>query len=59
MYKIDEIYYQTMARARGQIGGLTRYFTWREIELKVSDGEKPGWRDNQGRDNQVPLYSLM
>ena len=45
-----------MARARSQVGGLARYLTWREIRPKVSDGEKPGWRDKQWRDNQVRLF---
>ena len=47
MYKIGEVYYKTMVRARGQVGDITRYITWREIGPKVSDGEKPGWRDNE------------
>ena len=54
MYKIGKVYYKIMAR--GQVGGLTSFLTWRENGPKVSDGEKPGWRDNQGRDNQVLLY---
>ena len=40
MYKICEIYYKTMTRARDQVDGLT---SWREIIPKVSDGEKLGW----------------
>ena len=48
-----------MARARGQVGSLTKYLTWREIGPKVSEGEKPGWRNNQGQDNQVPLYIVI
>ena len=59
MYKIGEVYCKTMARTRRQVGGLTRYLTWREIGPKVRDGEKPGWRDNEGRDNQVPLYNVF
>ena len=55
MRKIGKVYYKTMARARGQIGGLTRYLTWRENGATVRDGEKPGWRNNQERDDQVLL----
>ena len=42
MYKIGEVYYKTIVRARGQVGGLTRYLTWKEIGPKVRDSEKPG-----------------
>ena len=59
MSKIGEVYCKTVARARGQVGGLTKYLIWSEIGPKVSDGEKPGWRDNQRRDNQVQLYIYM
>ena len=45
-----------MARVRGQVGSSTRYLTWKEIGPKVSDGKKPGWQNNQGRDNRVSLY---
>ena len=56
MYKTGKIYYKILARARGQVGRLTRYLIWKEIGPKVNDDEKPGWRDNQGQDKQVPLY---